>query len=283
MQDRLYQYLLLTRMHRPIGSFLLLWPTFWALWIAAEGKPDIWVTVVFFLGVLLMRSAGCVINDYADRNVDGHVKRTRERPLATGKVTPGEALILFAVLMLASFLLVLTMNWLTIQLAFIGAALAFIYPFMKRYTHFPQVVLGMAFSWGIPMAWAAQTDELSIVAWWIFALNLVWTVAYDTMYAMADREDDIKIGVKSTAVLFGQADKAIVGALQVIVLLMLWLLGQHLQLGWPYLVGLLAATMLFMYQQWLIREREPDACFQAFLNNNLLGAVVFGGVFFSYY
>ncbi|MFO8025164.1 4-hydroxybenzoate octaprenyltransferase [Thiohalophilus sp.] len=280
--DRLYQYFLLTRLHRPIGIFLLLWPTLWALWIAAEGFPRLEVFVVFVLGVILMRSAGCVINDYADREFDPHVARTRERPLASGKVQPREALGLFVVLCLAAFLLVLTMNRLTIYLAFVGVALAALYPFMKRYTHLPQVVLGMAFGWAIPMAFAAQTGEVPKVAWLLFVINVVWSVAYDTMYAMADREDDLKVGVKSTAILFGDADRMIVGLLQGLVLLGLLLLGGQLALGTPYYTGLLVALGFVLYQQYLIREREPAACFRAFLNNSWLGGAVFTGLLVAY-
>ncbi|MDR9435453.1 MAG: 4-hydroxybenzoate octaprenyltransferase [Thiohalophilus sp.] len=280
--DRLYQYFLLTRLHRPIGIFLLLWPTLWALWIAAEGFPRLDVFVVFMLGVILMRSAGCVINDYADREFDPHVARTRERPIASGKVRPREALGLFVALCLLAFLLVLTMNRLTIYLAFGGVALAALYPFMKRYTHLPQVVLGMAFGWAIPMAFAAQTGAVPKVAWLLFVINVVWSVAYDTMYAMADREDDLKVGVKSTAILFGDADRLIVGLLQGLVLLGLLLLGRQLALATPYYIGLLAALGFALYQQYLIRDREPAACFRAFLNNSWLGGAVFVGLLVAY-
>ncbi|MDZ7803673.1 4-hydroxybenzoate octaprenyltransferase [Thiohalophilus sp.] len=282
IRDRLYQYFLLTRLHRPIGIFLLLWPTLWALWIAAEGFPRLEVFVVFVLGVILMRSAGCVINDYADREFDPHVSRTRERPIASGKVRPREALGLFVGLCLLAFLLVLTMNRLTIYLAFVGAALAAIYPFMKRYTHLPQVVLGMAFGWAIPMAFAAQAGEVPKVAWLLFVINVVWSVAYDTMYAMSDREDDLKVGVKSTAILFGDADRLIVGLMQGLVLLGLLLLGRQLALGTPYYIGLLAALGFALYQQYLIRDREPAACFRAFLNNSWLGGAVFAGLLVAY-
>ncbi|MDY6978350.1 MAG: 4-hydroxybenzoate octaprenyltransferase [Pseudomonadota bacterium] len=282
IRDRLYQYFLLTRLHRPIGIFLLLWPTLWALWVAAEGFPRLDVFVVFVLGVILMRSAGCVINDYADRKFDPHVARTRERPIASGKVHPREALGLFVVLCLLAFLLVLTMNRLTVYLAFVGVALAALYPFMKRYTHLPQVVLGMAFGWAIPMAFAAQTGAVPKVAWLLFVINVVWSVAYDTMYAMADREDDLKVGVKSTAILFGDADRLIVGLLQGLVLLGLLLLGRQLALGTPYYIGLLAALGFALYQQYLIRDREPAACFRAFLNNSWLGGAVFAGLLVAY-
>ncbi len=282
LRDRAQQYYLLTRMDRPIGVFLLLWPTLWALWVAAEGLPSWHVLLVFVGGVFLMRSAGCVINDYADREIDPLVSRTRERPIAAGRVKPNEALWLFAVLCILAFALVLTMNALTIKLSFVGVGLAAIYPFMKRYTHLPQVVLGMAFGWAIPMAFAAQTGSVPKVAWLMYVINVVWSVVYDTMYAMADREDDIKAGVKSTAILFGDADRVIIGLLQGMVLLGLFLLGQQLGLGSAYYFGLAVAAALGIYQQYLIRLRQPDQCFKAFLNNNWLGVVVFAGLVISY-
>ncbi|MGW8227663.1 MAG: 4-hydroxybenzoate octaprenyltransferase [Gammaproteobacteria bacterium] len=282
LRDRAHQYYLLTRMDRPIGIFLLLWPTLWALWVAAEGFPDWQVLVVFVCGVVLMRSAGCVINDYADRNFDPLVIRTRERPIAAGRVKPREALLLFSVLCLLAFTLVLTMNSLTIKLSFVGAALAAVYPFMKRYTHLPQVVLGMAFGWAIPMGFAAQMGTVPKVAWLMYVVNVVWSVVYDTMYAMADRDDDIKAGVKSTAILFGDADRVIIAILQGMVLLGLLLLGQQLELGMAYNLALLVVLGLGLYQQYLIRHRQPAQCFAAFLNNNWLGAVVFAGLVVSY-
>ncbi len=282
LRERAYQYYLLTRMNRPIGIFLLLWPTLWALWVAAEGFPNWHVLLVFVAGVFLMRSAGCVINDYADRNFDPLVSRTRERPIAAGRVKPREALILFAVLCLLAFVLVLTLNPLTIKLSFVGVALAVVYPFMKRYTHLPQVMLGMAFGWAIPMGFAAQSGAVPKVAWLMYVVNVVWSVVYDTMYAMADREDDIKAGVKSTAILFGDADRVIIGILQGMVLLGLVLVGQQLELGVGYYSGLLVAVGLGIYQQYLIRRRQPSQCFAAFLNNNWLGAAVFAGLVVSY-
>jgi 4-hydroxybenzoate polyprenyltransferase len=282
IRDRLQQYLLLTRLNRRIGIYLLLWPTLWALWVAAEGAPRPEVLVVFVLGVILMRSAGCVINDFADRRFDPHVERTRERPIASGRVSPREALMVFAILCMLAFALVLTMNRLTIYLSFIGAALAAIYPFMKRYTHLPQVVLGMAFGWAIPMAFAAQTGEVPKEAWLLFVINVVWSVSYDTMYAMADREDDLRIGVKSTAILFGEADRLIVAILQALVLFGLLLLGQQLSLGAAYHAGLLAALIFALYQQYLIRDRDPARCFQAFLNNSWLGGAVFVGLLLDF-
>ncbi|MEZ8141199.1 4-hydroxybenzoate polyprenyltransferase [Enterovibrio norvegicus FF-33] len=268
----------LTRMDRPIGSLLLLWPTLWALFLAADGMPNMHVLVVFVLGVIMMRAAGCVINDFADRNFDGHVKRTQQRPLPSGKISAKEALALFGLLVLGAFMLVLTLDPLTIKLSVVALALAFIYPFMKRFTHMPQLVLGMAFSWAIPMAYAAQAGELPPVAWMLFLANVAWTVAYDTLYAMVDRDDDVKIGIKSSAILFGKYDKAAVGVLQLVTLLLLVLVGYLSQLAAVYYWFLLAASALFVYQQWLAKSRERDACFKAFLNNNYVGMLVFMGV-----
>lgn len=282
-KKQLHQYALLMRLHRPIGILLLLWPTLWALWIAGDGYPDLLVTIVFILGVILMRSAGCVINDYADRHIDPHVRRTSDRPLAAGRVTEPEALILFIVLCLIAFGLVLLMNWLTIALSIIAALLAATYPFMKRYTHWPQVFLGIAFGFSIPMAFAAQTGTVPILAWWLFLINILWTVAYDTMYAMADREEDLVIGVKSTAILFGKADKAIIAILQIAVLVLLFWIGQNNNFNQFYFIGLLIAASLVIYQQWLIKDRQVGRCFQAFLNNNWFGAAIFMGIAAHYY
>ncbi|MFM4920324.1 4-hydroxybenzoate octaprenyltransferase [Aeromonas dhakensis] len=281
-KERGLAYVQLARIDKPIGTLLLLWPTLWALWLAADGLPDLWTLLVFVVGVFLMRSAGCVINDYADRNFDGHVKRTADRPLPMGKVKPQEVLALFAVLALISFALVLTMNPLTIGLSFAALLLAVCYPFMKRYIPIPQLVLGMAFSWSIPMAYAAQANALPAVAWLVFLANLLWTIAYDTEYAMVDRDDDLKLGLKSSAILFGRHDKRIIGALQLLTLLILLLVGQLSELGSSYYWSLLAAAALFVYQQRLIRERAREACFQAFLNNNYVGALIFAGVVFNY-
>ncbi len=281
--DKAKAYWQLTRMDRPIGSLLLLWPTIWALVIAAQGMPSWDVLVVFVTGVFLMRSAGCVINDFADRKVDGHVKRTKQRPLPSGRVTSKEAIGLFLLLAVSSFLLVLTMNPLTIQLSFAGVVLAFIYPFMKRYTHLPQLFLGLAFSWAIPMAWAAQTGELPVMVWFVFVINALWTIAYDTQYAMVDRDDDLKIGIKSTAILFGRNDKLIIGILQLITLVMLVGLGQFYQLGQSYYWTILIAAALFAYQQHLIRHRERDLCFRAFLNNNYVGMVIAIGLLVAFW
>ncbi|WP_333005692.1 4-hydroxybenzoate octaprenyltransferase [Vibrio coralliilyticus] len=276
-------YWQLMRMDKPIGTLLLLWPTLWALIIAAQGVPDLTVLVVFILGVVFMRSAGCVINDFADRKVDGHVKRTSQRPLPSGRVTSKEAIGLFIVLSVASFLLVLTMNPLTIKLSFAGLFLAFIYPFMKRYTHLPQLFLGLAFSWSIPMAWAAQANELPAMVWFIFAINALWTIAYDTQYAMVDRDDDLKIGIKSTAILFGRFDKMIIGALQLVTMAMLIAVGNWYELGASYYWSLLIAGALFVFQHHLIRHRERDLCFRAFLNNNYVGMVIAAGLLFAFW
>ncbi|MGF1752946.1 4-hydroxybenzoate octaprenyltransferase [Vibrio makurazakiensis] len=276
-------YLQLMRMDRPIGTLLLLWPTLWALVVAAEGMPSLDVLVVFTLGVIFMRAAGCVINDFADRKVDGHVKRTKLRPLPSGAVTSKEAIVLFLILGVVSFLLVLTMNPLTIKLSFAGIVLAFIYPFMKRFTHLPQLFLGLAFSWAIPMAWAAQTNELPNIVWFIFVINALWTIAYDTQYAMVDRDDDLNIGIKSTAILFGRFDKMIIGVLQLITLAMLIVLGMEYQLGDSFYWSLLVVGSLFVYQQHLIRHRERDLCFQAFLNNNYVGMAITAGLLVAFW
>jgi len=275
---RLSAYVRLMRLDRPIGSLLLLWPTLWALWIAGTGRPDLGVLLVFVLGVVLMRSAGCTINDFADRDFDPHVARTRERPLARGQVAPREAVALFVVLSLAAFALVLTMNRLTVLLSLVGAALAASYPFMKRYTDLPQVYLGLAFGWAVPMAFAAQTGAVPGIGWLLYLATLLWTVAYDTEYAMVDRADDLRIGVRSTAILFGSADRFAVGALHAAALLVLAVIGAYLRLGPAYYAGLLAAAALAAYQQYLIRAREPAHCFRAFLNNNWFGVAVFAGL-----
>ncbi|MDJ0877113.1 MAG: 4-hydroxybenzoate octaprenyltransferase [Halieaceae bacterium] len=276
--SRFSAYLQLVRFDRPIGTLLLLWPTLWALWLAAEGIPPLKLLLIFSLGTFLMRSAGCAVNDLADRNLDGAVERTRERPLVTGAVAPNEALALAASLSLAAFVLVLFTNTLTILLSFAGVVLAACYPFMKRHTHLPQLVLGAAFSWGIPMAFAAVSNTLPPALWLVFVANLFWTVAYDTEYAMVDREDDLKVGIKSTAILFGEQDRHIIAALQALTIIALLLVGQRFELGWIYFLSLLAASLLFVHQQRLIRERQPADCFRAFLNNNWVGAAVFAGL-----
>jgi len=280
--QQLENYAYLIRLDRPIGILLLLWPTLWALWIAAEGLPNIGVFIVFTLGVIFMRSAGCAINDYADRKVDGKVSRTKGRPIVSGKVTPKEALWVFVVLCLSSFLLVLFMNKLTIYLSFVGAALAASYPFMKRYHFLPQVHLGAAFGWAVPMAYAAQSNEFTPIAWLLFLATVLWATAYDTMYAMADRDDDIKIGVKSTAILFGDADWIMIGIIQIMLIMTLLMIGSRAELGLLYYMGVFIAALFAVYQQYLISDRDPKMCIEAFLNNNWFGISVFTGIVLDY-
>lgn len=283
IHPRTWDFVQLMRLEKPIGIYLLLWPTLWALWVASKGMPDLKWLLIFVLGTLFMRAAGCVINDYADRHFDGHVARTRGRPLADGRVTPREALILFAVLVALSFVLVLFTNLTTILLSFGGLALAACYPFMKRYTYYPQVVLGAAFSWGMPMAFSAVTGELPPPeAWLLYIANLLWTVAYDTYYAMTDREDDLKIGIKSTAILFGEADRLIILTLQGLALLCLAMAGARFSLGIWFLLGLLAAAACFAWEFWSTREREPQACFAAFLHNHWAGLAILLGIVVDY-
>ena len=272
----------LMRFDRPIGMLLLLWPTLWALWIAGEGSPSARNILIFCTGVVLMRAAGCIMNDVADRNFDPHVERTRSRPLASGELTVRQALITFAVVMALAFGLVLMTNLLTIKLAFAGAALASTYPFFKRWTHFPQVVLGLAFGWGIPMAFAAETGSVATAAWLILLINVVWSVIYDTLYAMVDREDDISIGLKSTAILFGRRDLLILRVLKVLMIALLLLLGLMLELSWPWFGGVTIAAVLFIRQQYQVRNRNREACFKAFLNNNWVGVAIWTGLFVAY-
>ncbi|RUT67486.1 4-hydroxybenzoate polyprenyltransferase [Morganella morganii] len=275
-------YSRLMRTDRPIGSLLLLWPTYWALWIAARGIPDWHILIIFTIGVFSMRAAGCVINDFADRKFDGSVERTKNRPLPRGDVTEKEAKILFVVLVLVSFGLVLTLNTMTIWLSVAGLALAWVYPFVKRVSHLPQVVLGAAFGWSIPMAFAAVSESLPAVCWLLFAVNIVWSVIYDTQYAMVDRNDDLKIGVKSTAILFGRFDKIIIGILQLVMILMLLWTGMMANLSGIFYWSLLLTGALFVYQQRLMANRERDPCFQAFMNNNYIGFILFLGMLVSY-
>jgi len=281
--EKLRQYWLLARFDRPIGTLILLWPTLWALWVAGTGKPDTLVCVVFVLGVILMRAAGCVINDYADRDFDPHVERTKQRPIAAGKVNPKEALIIFAVLSLIAFALVLLMNIYTILLSFVGAFLAASYPFMKRYTQLPQAYLGIAFGWAVPMSFAAQTDSIPLVAWTMYLAVMLWALVYDTMYAMVDKDDDLKIGVKSTAILFGDYDRHIMAVLQLIILGLLIIVGQLAHLNWPYYAGVVVAGGLSVYQQKLIFHRQKADCFKAFLNSNWFGIAIFLGLLLNYY
>ncbi|PXF64253.1 4-hydroxybenzoate octaprenyltransferase [Kangiella spongicola] len=276
-------YAQLMRLNKPIGTYLLLWPTLWALWIAAEGLPNWWILVVFCLGVFLMRSAGCVINDFADRDFDAHVKRTKQRPLAQDKVSSKEAITLFLVLVLMALALVLTLNWLTIGLSVIAVLLAAMYPFMKRYTYYPQAVLGAAFSWGIPMAFAAVTGEVPNLVWLLYISTLLWVLAYDTLYGMVDREDDIRLGLKSTAILFGEMDLMVISVIQGMFLFGMLLLGQQLELSFYYYCGWVVALALIARQIWRCRNREENECFNAFLNNNYVGMVLFLGLVFHYW
>ncbi len=274
MSERIQVWLQLTRLDRPVGIGLLLWPTLWALWVAADGMPSVRNLVIFVLGVILTRSAGCVINDWADRDFDGHVQRTRNRPLATGRASTIEAFSLIAVLLLLALGLVLLTNLLTLALAPVAVLLAGIYPFAKRYTHLPQIFLGAAFSWAIIMAFAAETGTVPAVAWLLFLANLLWTVAYDTEYAMVDRPWDLEVGIKSTAILFGDHDRLMVGLLQLGVLALLAALGLQLGYGPVWWLGLAAAAALFIRQQQLIFHRDLDQCFRAFRGNNQVGLVI---------
>ncbi|WP_417512230.1 4-hydroxybenzoate octaprenyltransferase [Methylophaga sp.] len=275
VQRRVMPYIQLMRLDRPIGILLLLWPTLSALWIAAEGLPDITVLVVFILGVILMRSAGCAINDFADREIDGSVWRTQNRPLATGELTARQAIYVFIGMALVAFILVSMLNTLTIWLSLGGVFFAATYPFMKRYTYFPQIYLGMAFGWAIPMAYAAQTNSVPVMAWLLFLANIIWTTMYDTFYAMADREDDLLAGVKSTAVLFGDDDLIIQGMMQVAYIFVMVLIGVQLEMSFIFYLGLCVAGGLFAYQQFLAKDRQPQRCLQAFLNNNWVGLAIF--------
>jgi 4-hydroxybenzoate polyprenyltransferase len=281
-QQRLGHYYRLVRLDRPIGIYLLLWPALWALWIAAEGVPPWWILAIFVVGTVLMRSAGCAINDFADRGIDGDVERTQGRPLATGAINPAEAVAVFLVLSLLAFGLVLFLNPLTIAHAFVALALATLYPFTKRYTHMPQFFLGLAFGWAVPMAFAAVQGQIPPVAWVLLAATLCWALAYDTIYAMVDRDDDVRIGVKSTAILFGRLDRLAVGLFQLLVLLLLGVVGRASGLGAVFYLGLVLAAGLFGYQQRLIRGRERDACFRAFLNNHWFGLLVFAAIALDY-
>jgi 4-hydroxybenzoate polyprenyltransferase len=280
--DRLQQYGLLARFDKPIGILILLWPTLWALWIASEGQPDLLVLTVICIGVVLTRAAGCVINDYADRDFDPHVERTQQRPIASGTVSPSEALKLFAVLIISAFTLVLLLNWMTILLSLIGAGLIASYPFTKRYTHLPQAYLGIAFGWAIPMSFAAQTNSIPTVAWLMYLAVALWAIVYDTMYAMVDKEDDLKIGVKSTAILFADKVREIIGLLQLLVVVLLIIIGQMQMLGTAYYLGLFLASGLFIYQQILIVDQQKSCCFKAFLNSHYFGMVVFIGLVVDY-
>jgi 4-hydroxybenzoate polyprenyltransferase len=273
---------MLMRLDRPVGILLLLWPTLWGLWFAAAGAPSFSMVMIFVLGVILMRSAGCVINDIWDRHKDGFVKRTQSRPLAAKKISVTEAFIIFFILMLLAFILVLQLNAFTIMLAFLGALFAITYPLLKRVTHLPQLGLGIAFTWGIPMAYAATTDSVPFAAWILFAGSTLWPVIYDTQYAMADRADDLKIGIKSTAILFGRHDKWIIAILQLLFLCLFIFIGWIFQLKIYYYFALMVAGLFFLYQQFLMKDRDPKKCFQAFLNNQWVGLVIFIGILLGY-
>lgn len=279
---QLRDWVSLTRLDRPIGIWLLLWPTLWALWIAGAGHPHAEVFAIFVAGTVLMRSAGCIINDFADRDIDPQVKRTRERPLAARRVAPFEALAIFALLALAALFLVLRLNVLTVKLSLVGLGLTLSYPFFKRFFPAPQFYLGAAFSWGVIMAFAAQAEAVPRVAITLFLTSVLWAAVYDTQYAMVDRDDDLKIGVRSTAILFGDMDRVIVGVLQALVLFGLLVVGRSMQLGLWYQLGVAVAAIFFGWQQWLMRTRERDACFRAFLNNNFVGMAVFIGLALHY-
>ncbi|QYJ82024.1 4-hydroxybenzoate octaprenyltransferase [Shewanella aegiceratis] len=275
LRDKLDAYLRLARMDRPIGTFLLLWPCLMALVLAAGGMPDLKVLIIFVIGVVVMRACGCIINDYADRKLDSHVERTKSRPLASGEVTVKEALILFVVMGLLAFGLVLMLNPLVVQLSFVGIILTIIYPFTKRFTNMPQMFLGVVWSWSIPMAYAAQLGTVPVEAWWLFAANWCWTVAYDTMYAMVDRDDDLKVGIKSTAILFGRFDRQIIGLFQLAALGCFIMAGLSADRGLVFALGILTFIGFGLYQQKLIFDRERAPCLQAFLNNNWAGMVLF--------
>ncbi|MEP7155040.1 MAG: 4-hydroxybenzoate octaprenyltransferase [Betaproteobacteria bacterium] len=283
MLERLKLYIALTRLNRPIGILLLLWPTLWALWIASEGRIDSVILAVFVLGTILMRSAGCAINDYADRDFDAHVKRTADRPLAAKKISTKEALIVAAVLAgIAFVLVVIFLNRLTLWLSFIALFLAASYPFTKRFLSMPQAYLGIAFGFGIPMAFAAQTEHVPALAWWLLLANMFWTLAYDTEYAMVDRDDDVKIGIKTTALLFGRYDVVLIMACYAVMLAILAVIGAVVGLGWPYFTGLLISAAIAAHHYTLIRARDREDCFKAFLHNNWLGFTVFCGIMFDY-
>jgi 4-hydroxybenzoate polyprenyltransferase len=270
------------RLHRPIGIWLLLWPVLWGLWIAGASHPTPRILVIFVLGTVVMRSAGCVINDLADRDFDPFVKRTRDRPIASRRLAPHEALLWFLVLVGIALALVMQLDWKTVRLSFIGAVLAVSYPFFKRFFPLPQFYLGVAFSWGVPMVFMAELGAIPRVAWTLFFAGIIWAAIYDTMYAMVDRDDDLKIGIKSSAIVFGDMDKVIVGLLQALMLFTLYLAGKSMQFGWWYHVGLAGAAVFFVYQQWLIRHRRPADCFKAFLNNNYVGMSIFIGILLEY-
>jgi 4-hydroxybenzoate polyprenyltransferase len=275
---RLQAYISLMRLDRPIGILLLLWPTLWALWIAGHGHPSPLLVFIFVIGVVLMRSAGCVINDYADRQLDGQVARTRQRPLVTGQISPRAALILFTLLCLFAASLLYALPVLARWLALPAVAITLIYPCMKRITHLPQLLLGVAFSWGIPMAFAAQAGALSYTCWFVFFITYLWIVAYDSIYAMADREDDLKAGIKSTAILWGDKEISVIAGLHIGMLLLLVLLGRHLSMGGGYYISIGVAALVICYQHYLMKDRIPARCFRAFLVSQWVGCAIFAGI-----
>lgn len=281
--SKLNAYWRLMRADRPIGTYLLAWPTIWALLIGGNGEPSLKLFVLFMLGTFLMRSAGCVINDFADRNLDGHVSRTHQRPMPAGEVTASEAVLVFGLLLFAAFIVVLQFNTQTVMLSFAAAGVAALYPFCKRWTHLPQVVLGVAFSFGILMAFSAQNSTQWFIAGVLFVTNIIWTVMYDTEYAMADREDDLQVGIRSTAILFGRHDRFIIGLLQLITVALLTYVAYWFDWSWPLLLALAAIMGLFVYQQLLIREREPSQCFKAFLHNHYVGMTFATGLAWHYW
>ncbi len=282
IQARLQLYIKLTRLDKPIGALLLLWPTLWALWLAFEGFPSLHLFLVFTLGVFLTRSAGCIVNDYADKNYDLHVRRTRDRPITSGKISTKEAMLVALTLLLIAFLLVLTTNAFTVKLSIIAVLLAVLYPYMKRVTYLPQFILGLAFSWGIPMVFAAQQGSIPSIAWLLFIGNLLWVVIFDTIYAMVDREDDLIIGIRSTAILLGEADRLFIAILQAMMMLVMIIIGIQINANLFYYICMISATGFMLYHQYLIRDRQPEKCFEAFLNNNWLGLSIFGGFLFNY-
>lgn len=277
--SKIKHYFILMRLHRPIGILLLLWPTLWALWLSSQGHPDTRVLIIFILGVIVMRSAGCVINDYLDRDIDPYVKRTLDRPLATGAVSPREALILFAILIGVAIILVAFLDWKTIALAAIGLLLAVVYPRMKRLIYLPQGFLGLAFGWGIPMAYMAQTGTVPRLAWLLYVATIFWVIAYDSIYAIPDKEDDVRIGIKSSVILFDDLDTIIITGLQLAFLATMIMLGKQLEMGLYYYMGLVLSALLFAYQHYLIRDRSAENCQKAFVNNHWVGTIIFVGIY----
>ncbi|MGE3919654.1 MAG: 4-hydroxybenzoate octaprenyltransferase [Gammaproteobacteria bacterium] len=278
---QIIDYLRLMRFDKPIGTLLVLWPTLWGLWLANDGHPSLFLFFIFFLGTIIMRAAGCIINDFADRNFDKHVERTRNRPITSGKISPRAALTTFAILLLFAFILVMQLNYLTVLFGFIGVFIAVIYPFLKRWTHLPQVWLGFAFTWGVPMAYTASIGTIPAYVWILFTIGVIWSVIYDTQYAIVDRDDDLKIGIGSTAILFGHYDRLIIGILQSLWVFLFVILGVILSFKWPFYCALIISTLFFIYQQYLTRNSERAGCFTAFKNNQWIGLIIWLGIIFS--